>query len=320
MIDLITMTLAPISESDLEQIVTHNNLKTNTKDGVVYFDNEKEKFKHGYYMRIETKGVIRLKLECSLHKYYCYRTIGRQVNWSLFTFSNAVTAIEMLKENTGLPIEQMKVTYYEIGANLYMSKDCKQYIDGIQSIGDATNQRTMFVNPRYKGERIRTTVFHRHMKKIYKIYDKVFEMKDKARTDMPADIPYILRIESTLRRVEDLTVEALLSSSSRAKLTTKFLKDWRTAQFEPIVSVPKGTHQRKVDLCAEIIKHGREHVLNLAKEEYKNGRLTDRRYRDIREFVTHEWETFKDGIKILKSPNEIEFRERLNDVVDTLKY
>jgi hypothetical protein len=318
MIDLVTMT-STISEDDTERIVGQNNLKTNTKDGVVYFDNEKEKFKHGYYMRIETKGAInRIKLECSLHKFYCYQTTGRQVNWSMFTFSNAIAAVDMLKDITGLPIERMKVTYYEVGANLYMSKDCKVYIDNLQSIGDATNTRTMFVNPRYKGERIRTTVFHRHMKKIYKIYDKVFEMKDKARTDYPADIPYILRVESTLRRVEDLTVADLFAS--RTKIADRFLRDWRTAQFEPTISAPKGTHQRKVDLCAEIIKHGREQVLNTAKEDYKNGKLTDRRFRDIREFVTHEWDAFKNSIQILKSPEEVEFRQRLNDAVNMLKH
>lgn len=70
MIDLITMNKSGLSESEVLQIVRKNHLQTNSKAGVLYYDNEKLKFRDGFYLRIETKKTNGLKLECSLHKFF----------------------------------------------------------------------------------------------------------------------------------------------------------------------------------------------------------------------------------------------------------
>jgi len=320
MIDLITMNKNGLSESEALQIFKDNHLQTNSKAGVNYYDNEKLKFKDGFYLRIETNNTARLKLECSLHKYFNHISTNKQTNYDLFSFANSKHTIELLTQKTGIELNELKVTYYEIGLNLILSKDCREYIDKMQTIGILENKRTLFVNPKYKNERIKTTVFHRDIKKVYKVYDKVFEMRDKKRTDAPPEHPNILRIETTQRRVERMTVADLLKPENINKLTDQFLKDWRTVQFEQIVKAPKGTHQMKVDLCKAIIKQGIETVLNQARERLAAGDMTEKRFRIIREFIQNDWQTFKASIKFQKTSEEKEFRDTLNKTIKIARH
>jgi hypothetical protein len=320
MIDLISMNKTGLSDNEVSQITAKNHLQTNSKAGVMYYDNERMKFADGFYIRIETKKIKSIKLECSLHKYFNHLATGKQTNYDLFSFSNARNTIEQLTEHTEIDLLTLKVTYYEIGLNLILSKDCREYIDKMQTIGAMDNKRVLYVNPKYKNDRIKTTVFHRDIKKVYKVYDKVFEMHDKKRTDTPVDSPNILRIETTQKRVEKMTVFDLLKPETVTKLTDQFLKDWRTVQFEQIMEAPKGTHQRKVDLIREILKHGTETVLKMAKERLSTGDLTEKRHRAIREFIQNDWNDFKKLIKFTKTPEEIEFREALNKTLKTTRY
>ena len=320
MIDLITMSKNGLSENEVLKIFKENHLQTNSKAGVDYFDNEQLKFKDGFYLRIETNNTARLKLECSLHKYFNHVNTNRQTNYDLFSFGNSKHTIELLTQKTGIELNELKVTYYEIGLNLILSKDCKEYIDRMQTIGILESKRPLYVNPKYKNERIKTTVFHRDIKKVHKVYDKVYEMKDKKRTDAPPGLPNILRIETTQRRVERMTVAELLKPETINKLTDQFLKDWRTVQFEQIMEAPKGTHQHKVDLCKAIIKHGSDSVLNKARERLTAGDMTPKRFRAIREFIKNDWQTFKALIKFQKTSEEIEFRNTLNKTIKITKY
>ena len=144
-------------------------------------------------------------------------------------------------------------------------------------------------------------------------------MNDKKRTDTPTGNPNILRIETTQKRVEKMTVLDLMKPDTVTKLTDQFLKDWRTVQFEQIMEAPKGTHQRKVDLCREIIKHGTDQVLQMAKDRLSSGDLTEKRHRAIREFVQNDWNDFKKSIKFIKTAEETEFREALNKAIKITK-
>lgn len=320
MIDLIKMSKTGLSDNEIFSIAEDNNLQTNSKAGVFYFDNQNQKFIQGFYLRIETSKAKSLKLECSLHKFFNYIRTGKQANFDLFSISNARQSLELLKEKTGIEPEKLKVTYYEIGLNLYMEKDCRTYIDQMQTIGVLDNKRRLFINPKYKGERVKTTVFHRHIKKVYKVYDKVHEMKDKQRDDIPETTPNILRIETTQRRVENLTVADLMSPKTIKKLTDQFLRDWRTVQFDPVIIAKKGTHQRKMNLCQKIILFGKEQALKTAKEDFTAGKLTEKRFRNTREFIDSEWDMFKKTIKIEKAPEEMEFRQKVNEAVEIVKY
>lgn len=308
------MNQSGLSDNEMLKIVEQNNLKTHSRDGVVYYDNQTNKsLNDGFFLRIET-DKRRLKLECSLHKYFNWILNHRQTNDDLFSFSNAANTIEMLKASTGIDVGKLKVTYYEIGLNLNMENDCKSYIDKMQFIGTLGNKRQFFVNPKYKGERIKTTIFHRHIKKVYKVYDKNHEMKDKKSKGQPKH-ENTLRIETIQKRVERMTVADLLNPKTIAKLTDQFLKDWRTVQFTPNLQVKKGTHQRKVDLCTQIILFGKEQVLQDYRELFNKGDLTERRFRDIREFIQYEWDIFKKSVVVNKLPAEMEFRDKINEAL-----
>lgn len=317
MIDLIRLRLQGVTRHEAARIAANNDLQLINRNGVITYDNMNTKFKDGFYIRVETNKTGFLKLECSLHKYYSYVRTGKQTNFDLFSFTNSKTAIKLLEQKTTLDLSQMKVTYYEIGLNLNMNKDCRLYLDQMETVGIGDNRRPLFINPRYKDKRVKTTVFHKGIKKVYKVYDKVFEMKDKRRTDLPQH-PNILRIESIYKRVENITLADLLTPATIGRLTEQFIKDWRTVQFSPEIEAEKGTHQSKVDLSKQILVHGKAETLDLYRIQHKEGALTERRYRTIREFINNDWDTFKKTIRIIKSDIEHEYREKLKERVKAL--
>jgi hypothetical protein len=316
MIDKILMSKTGIEKGEINTIVQNTKLQTNSKAGILYYDNEKAKNLDGFYIRIETNKTGRLKFECSLNKYYNYVRSGHQTNFDIFSFANAKTAIELLTSRTEIDLESLKVNYYEIGLSLPMKKDCRQYIDKMQTVGNFEERQKLFVNPRYKKERLKTTVFHRDIKKVYKVYDKIFEMTDKKRKDLPPELPNILRIETTYRRVEGLTVKKLFQPATIKRLTDQFLKDWRTVQFDYDIEVPKGTHHSKKLISIAILNNGIDYVIEQVK---KNGVGYGMRKRGIKEFVLNDWEGFKDKISLIKTDEEREFRTAVQEAVNIAK-
>jgi hypothetical protein len=321
MIDHISMRKTGMADSEVSTIVDFNSLATNSKDGVVYYDNEKGKFiNDAFYLRIETDKANKLKLECSLHKYFNHVRTGKQTNHDLFTFSNTRESINLLSQSTGIDLNQLKISSYEIGMNLSLKRDCRDYLDKMLSIGIGTSKKEFLANPKYKDKRERITVFHRDIKKIFKAYDKLFEMKDKRRQDLPQITENILRIETIRKRVEKLTVSDLLSTPHVLKIVDTFLKDWRTVQFLPSIEAPKGTHQRKINLCQEIILTSRDSVLDKYRREYEAGDMTVKQFRHLREFIQYEWITFKELIIVKNSAEEKEFRAKLFETMKIVKH
>jgi hypothetical protein len=310
MIDLIKMNSNGTTPEQAAAIASNNHLQRVDRNGVITHDNIHTKYADGFYMKVETNKTGRLKLECSLHKFYNHLRTGRQTNFDGFSFTNAIAAAQLLEQQTALNLNQMKVTYYEIGLNLNMTSECLTYMDKMETIGAHDSRRPLFVNPRYKGKRVKTTVFHNSIKKVYKVYDKVFEMQDKRRTDLP-EHPNILRIETIYRRVERLTLADLLKPKNMQRLTSQFFRDWRTVQFTPVIAVEKGTHQIKVELCRQIMTNGEAETLNLYRIQHKKGDLTERRFRTIREFIQNEWPSFKKQIKVIKGEPEKEYLQQL---------
>lgn len=199
-----------------------------------------------------------------------------------------------------------------------MSTDCRNYLNKIQSIGVASGERLVYVNPKYKDERVKTTIFHKHTRKYFKVYDKVFEMREKKYKHIPDT--HILRIETAYRRLSNCTIEKFFAPTNLYKLIETFFKDWQAIHFEQKIITPKGTGRAKQHLCMQILDKGRGEVLKESKENYKLGVLTDKEYRNIREFITKEWGDFKDRISFIQSPEEEEFRKWLHINHTILKY
>lgn len=187
----------------------------------------------------------------------------------------------------------------------------------MKSIGSVGNEKLLYVNPRYKDERVKTTVFHTHTRKHFKAYDKVFELRDRKRKYIPDG--NILRLEIAYRRLDKCFATDFFQPGNLAKMVESFFRDWRTIQFQQDIITPKGTGRARQVLCREIIDNGTETVLKQAKERHKNGALTEREYRSIREFISREWDMMKRQVTFIQSIEEKEFREllRLNHALLT---
>lgn len=318
MIDLITLIKPGLSDDEVSTMVTWNGLQTNSKDGAVFYDNISTKNlsqQKGVFIRVETNQ--KLKVECSLHKYYNETNTGNRSNHDLFSMPDAQKAFRHLLTEKAVPDKDLRVYNYEIGVNLNLSKNCRTFLDKMKSIGSAGNEKVMYVNPRYKDERVKTTVFHTHTRKYFKAYDKVFELRDRKKKNIPDG--NILRIETAYRRLDNCLAADFFSPANLNKMLEAFFRDWRTLQFEQDIVTPKGTGRARQALCLEIMDKGTDAVLWQAKERHARGTLTDWEYRNIREFVIREWDTIKKQIRFIQSDEEKEFRELLKVTHTLLK-
>jgi hypothetical protein len=312
MIDMITIVTSPLTDDKINNIVWRNGLQTNSKDGVVCYSNEKTKNfiqQKGIYINIDTSG--RLRAEGSLHKYFNDISGNDRNNYNMFLMSDAKKTIERLLFDKGIDKEDARVYGYEIGLNLIVTKDCRVYLEKMKTIGAVGDERELYVNPlyvnpRHKNERMKVTGFKK-VRKYFKVYDKVHECIDKKRKVIPEG--NILRIETVYKRLDKCTVIDFFTPDNLQKMVEAFFRDWRTIQFDRDIITPKGTGRAKQHLCMEIMSKGKAKVLQQAKERHANGSLTDRGYRNIREFITGEWDEVKKHITFIQSEEEKEFRQ-----------
>lgn len=323
MIDLITIVTSPLTDDKINNIVWRNGLQTNSKDGVVCYSNEKTKNfiqQKGIYINIDTNK--RLRAEGSLHKYFNDISGNDRNNYNMLLMSDAKKTIERLLFDKGIDKEDARVYGYEIGLNLIVSKDCRAYLEKMKTIGAVGDERELYVNPlyvnpRHKNERMKVTGFKK-VRKYFKVYDKVHECIDKKRKVIPEG--NILRIETVYKRLDKCTVVDFFTPDNLQKTVEAFFRDWRTIQFDRDIITPKGTGRAKQHLCMEIMSKGKAKILQQAKERHANGSLTDRGYRNIREFITGEWDEVKKHITFIQSEEENEFRQLMKVNYTILKH
>lgn len=314
MFDLIRLKIDGVDALEMEQIIKRNKLQTNSKGNIIYYDNDHTKnIKDGYYIRVSPKGN-KIEIECSLHKFWNWKRVHRQVNHNLFTVNDAIKTLKDLSLCTGVDVSRMKVNYYEIGLNLYLDNDCSRYLDIMQTIGVLDNKKELYINPRYKDNTVITTKFYNQIKRVYKVYDKGAEMQDKRQSSPQED--NILRIETIRKRVENTTVKELFTPSNLLKLVDAFLSDWRTLRFDNTLNVPKGTHQWKIDICKNILKNGVEMTLKSIAQMGKS----EKQLRLAKKFIREGWNEFKTEIKVVQSPQEQEYREKLYNTIKVVTY
>ena len=157
----------------------------------------------------------------------------------------------------------------------------------------------------------------KNVRKHLRAYDKGFEARDKRRTDVPDQ--NILRLETICRRVENMTLDEFFSPDNMAKIRDRFFRDWRTVQFKKEIQAPKGTGSRKKDLCKTILNVGPKTALSQARESHRAGTLTDKEFRNAREFIVNEWDSFKIDVRFIASVQEKEYREKLSHAKTLLK-
>lgn len=99
MFDLIRLKIDGVDALEMEQIIKRNKLQTNSKGNIIYYDNDHTKnIKDGYYIRVSPKGN-KIEIECSLHKFWNWKRVYRQVNHNLFTVNDAIKTLKDLSRN-----------------------------------------------------------------------------------------------------------------------------------------------------------------------------------------------------------------------------
>jgi len=332
MIDLVKIRLV-ITSDELERIIKFNNLDKNIignpcnsnsdRTPKIIFDNTHNRRNEqiGYTIRVEL-DTLSLNIDFNPHKIYNKRKIGLLLNHNEFTMTMARQTINYLSSVIGINLYMALVNYFEIGANLYVDRDPREYMRKMQSIGRLKLDKDFMESSNFKPKRQFTTRKHKDNRVVYKVYDKIFEILDNNKEidpESPHLIGNILRIETSYRRVESLTLEKLLNPPKVARLTNRFFSDWRTIKFEKTIIVPKGTSQIKINIAQNIYKHGITEVLNQEIERYKRGELSRKQLRTIKSFISNDWNDFKQNSRFVQSNEEKEFRKKLKLAENLLK-
>lgn len=296
MIDNITMVKKTLSEVEKTRIIKTSRLVSNTLNGLIYYDNRTTKnFTGGIYIKIDSSN--RLKITGSLHKYFSYLGNGSLTNFDRFTMNDVKATFEKLIQNTGMNPEKVEITFFEIGLNLKFSFDVKMILEKVHSIGKM--EKVFLVEPKFKDGRQITTGTHRDFRIHFKMYDKIFEMKDSRQKER--DFPHhILRIETVHRRVEKTLLTEFIIDANLVILQNEFFNQWDKLNFYNDIDAPKGTQRSKIDLIRNIIYNGKNEVLKQYKSQFENNVLSKRQFYSVRNFIRN-WEAIRHEFDIKNS-------------------
>lgn len=296
MIDNITMIKKTLSEIEKKNLIEKSRLECQTLNGLPYYDNRKTKnFNGGVYVKICTKNS--LKITGSLHKYHSYLNSKSLTNYDSFTMRQAKETFEKLINNFGINPEKTNVTFFEVGINLKFDIDVKTILEKVHSIGQM--EKLFLIEPKFKDSRQITTGTHRDYRIHFKMYDKIFEMKD-SRQYRPNFDYNILRLETVHRRVEKTLLTDFIKMQYLIMLQNEFFNHWDRLNFYSDINAPKGTTRAKIELVRNIIYNGKNEVLKQYKSQYDNKALTKRQYYFAKAFID-DWDNQKNDFSLKNS-------------------
>lgn len=308
MIDKMILKKKNISEKELKQIQTKANLKTHTKNGVIFYDNKDTKgFNGGFFIQIDTKRT--LKIAGSVHKFYNYATFGKLDNYNNITMSQAQQTILKLLKHYGVQnFEGFNVELYEVGIN----EQTDQPTHVILSKLDSLKGKKFYFHPRYKNETLKTTETDKDKRRIFRAYDKLHELKDNRRQP-PENIKHLTRYETIYRR-QKIPLTEFLTDQNLKRLEDNFYKEMQELKPVPKVAyIGKGKScQFKKELAGIILNFGTKKAMQYIKEKD----LTPKEYRTRREFI-RDWHTkeYHKEYKLIKT----EITQRKPDNTSRLK-
>ncbi len=293
------------------ELADRNNLQRCTEGDNVYYQNTNVANFNGVFITIKN-GKITVK--CSLHKQFYKTEFGTLDNSKQFTISNALYTVNALFDTLGISRERVKATYFEVGLNIPTTADPLKYIEIMQSVG-AGNERELFNDANYRKDRQRTTAKHKDKRKYLKVYDKGFEMANRKRT---ASTENILRIESVYKH-QSKSLEVLFSPDNIERITKQFYKDWANVEFTRTVTTSKGVRPSQREKAVILLRLGRDGYLQKAETDRKAGIISRMELRTIREFVEN-WDSVKHLYKAEPSIYEVEYKKRLKELFNIVKY
>ena len=278
---------------------------------IKYISGEEHKIKNRN-ITIKTKKGNVFEMSLSLHKYWNDMNYGKLKNDDTFTMSEAKSAFERLLFENGFVAKRVKITYFEIGLNLETGSDP---IEFIKLCKNATQKKGMYIDANYQINRQKTTEKHKFFRKVWKIYDKGWEMLEKQRGIGKPLQPdrNILRIETMHRRTNH-RAEVFFSDKNLTALKNQFRLDWRDLRFERKVRADKGARENEIENARRVFVLGVEAVIEAAKTAFKNSELSEKRCRTICDFCK-KWKNNSDFAKRFKeilSEQEMEYRRLFN--------
>lgn len=289
---------ARIDTNDIDTIVLKNYLEQCTEGDELYYKSTAYANFDGCF--IEIRGDT-LKCKCSIHKLYSKGKSGKLDNSRPMTFANASKTIRELLLRLCAKMENVIVTYYEIGVTMKMSMPADAYIRQVEEAAG----RLLWNDANYPEFRQKTTEKSKYFRKVLKIYDKTYEAGEKGK-DVGSNI---LRIE-TVYKHQAVRLTELLDNIYLNKIGRIFYKDWSEMQFARELQATKGVKLSQLDKAREIQRIGVTRYKERYKAMYQAGRLTKKQWETIRTFA-NGWQ--KEKAKYIEEigPLEMEFKEKL---------
>lgn len=289
---------AKIDTNDIDTIVLKNYLEQCTEGDELYYKSTAYANFDGCF--IEIRGDT-LKCKCSIHKLYSKGKSGKLDNSRPMTFANASKTIRELLLRLCAKMEDVIVTYYEIGVTMKMSMPADAYIRQVEEAAG----RLLWNDANYPEFRQKTTEKSKYFRKVLKIYDKTYEAGEKGK-DVGSNI---LRIE-TVYKHQAVRLTELLDNIYLNKIGRIFYKDWSEMQFARELQATKGVKLSQLDKAREIQRIGVTRYKERYKAMYQAGRLTKKQWETIRTFA-NGWQ--KEKAKYIEEigPLEMEFKEKL---------
>ncbi|WP_455659886.1 hypothetical protein [Phocaeicola faecalis] len=289
---------AKIDTNDIDTIVLKNYLEQCTEGDELYYKSTAYANFDGCF--IEIRGDT-LRCKCSIHKLYSKGKSGKLDNSRPMTFANASKTIRELLLRLCAKMEDVIVTYYEIGVTMKMSMPADAYIRQVEEAAG----RLLWNDANYPEFRQKTTEKSKYFRKVLKIYDKTYEAGEKGK-DVGSNI---LRIE-TVYKHQAVRLTELLDNIYLNKIGRIFYKDWSEMQFARELQATKGVKLSQLDKAREIQRIGVTRYKERYKAMYQAGRLTKKQWETIRTFA-NGWQ--KEKAKYIEEigPLEMEFKEKL---------
>lgn len=302
MIDNISIIKKTLSDDELKSIIDKAELQKVVIGTKCTYNNFH--LKNLGAIKVQITAEKSLKIICSLHKVFNLFEVGKQVNYDIFSMENARSTLIKLITNYGINDNGLLITSFEIGLNIQVKNDCKNYLNKFLKIGKIGKEKLFYVNPKYKDERCITTVIHRDLRKSFKVYDKGFEMLDKKRKEVLKS--NVLRLETTFKRCENLSLNKFIELEHLKKLQDQFYDDWHSVKYKRELIVPKGTNKDKAKLCYDLIYKGLKETQEVLNTRLENEFLTVRQYKYLLKFIDQDWNEFKLKIHLKSSKEETE--------------
>jgi len=230
---------------------------------------------------IVADGKLTMRFSC--HKLWSKWAGEGLDNSRPFSMTDALATISALLTMLQLPSHQVRCDRFELGLSMSVPDDPLTYIAMIQSIGEGTHKE-FFVDANYQKDRQRTTLRARTYKKVFKIYDKTYEMEQKGHQTEGN----ILRIETIYKR-QSMPLDNLLAPANISRLLSRFWSDWSSVQFVRDVVGSKGTKASQLERARGIMTQGLGEYRDRQRKEYLDRRISKKTWETIRMFCD-AWE------------------------------